>query len=179
MPGKSTTVLPLSTQSYIIVQSHNQVYRFSTRQKWGIALLFFMIPAYCLYIYLVSKEISVFIVLILFVILIAAAFRKILKSKSYFLAVVDNGVLIIDFDLDGKNDKPERHRIMVPARNITGYDTQSFLKGNISHVSIRFKENNQTISTRPVLVEALTKEELNKLLSYLDAQVSHARRLTE
>lgn len=177
LSGKPATELPLPAQAYIIAQSHNKGYRFSAKQKWGIALLFFMIAGCCFYMYLISKEISVFGILALFIMLLAVAFRQVLKSKPYFSAIADKNILILTFDLSRTNDTLERHRIMVPVQSIIGYDTRSFLKGNISHVSIRFRENNQTITTRPIIVEALSKEELNKLLLYLDAQVSHARRL--
>lgn len=171
------TELPRSSQAFIIAKSRHEPFRFSKKQKWGIAILLLIISASCVYMYLISKASSAFGVLALFTALLTIAFRQLQRNKPHFVAVADQGAIIIDFDIDGKNDTLERHRIVVPAHLITGYDTHSFLGGAISHVSIQFTENDQVIATRPIIVEALTKEELDKLLHYLDAQVSHVRRL--
>lgn len=166
-----------TSQAFVIAASSNKPYKFNVNQKIGIAVLTIVILAYCIKMYIVSDSTSAFGLMVFYLALLGIAFRQITKNRQYFRACFDNGTLYFDFETDGLNNQPERHRISVPSNGITAYNTQLFLGGKISHVSIQFHERDKSVVTRPILVEALSKEELKKLLSYLDAQISKAKKL--
>lgn len=163
--------------AYVIARSDSKQYRFSAAQKLGIALLTLAILACTLYIYMVSEAAAAWGILLLYLALLGTGFRQITRNRRHFLAMYDRGMLVVDFDLEGNNDRPEHHRIAVPVAAINGYKTRSFLGGRISHVVIRFAQDNALVSTRPILVESLDRVALSQLLSFLDAQVGLARRL--
>lgn len=165
------------SQVFVIAASSNKQYKFNVNQKIGIAALTLVILACCIIMYTVSNSTSAFGLMVFYLALLGIAFRQITKNKQYFRAYFDNGMLHFDFETDGLNNQPERHRISVPSNGITAYNTQSFLGGKISHLSIQFHENDKSVVTRPILVEALSKDELKKLLTYLDAQISKVNRL--
>lgn len=166
-----------TSQAFVIEASSNKPYKFNVNQKIGIAALTLVILACCIIMYIVSNAISAFGLMVFYLALLGIAFRQITRYKQYFRAYFDNGILHFDFETDGLNNQPERHRISVPSNGITAYNTQAFLGGKISHVSIQFIDKHKSIVTRPILVEALSKDELKKLLTYLDAQISKVNRL--
>lgn len=168
---------PASINGYIIAQSHNKSSHFSKRQQWGIGVIGFLLIIACVGMYLASNAPSVFILLFIYLLLLGIAFRRILKVKPRFRAIYENGYLIIDFDIMGQNEHLERQRIIVPARNIIGYHTHSFLGSRSSHVSIQFKTEGHVVTTRPIITEALSNEELQKLLNYLEAQITNTGKL--
>lgn len=167
-----------TSQAFLIAASNNKQYKFNVKQKIGIAGLTLVILACCIIMYIVSNSTSAFGLMVFYLALLAIAFRQITKNKQYFRAYFDNGILLFDYETDGLNNQPERHRISVPSKGITAYNTQSFLGGKVSHISIQFHEADKSGVTRPILVEALSKEELQKLLTYLDAQISKVNRLS-
>lgn len=177
MTDRHVEEFPAYTNGYIIAQSHHKPDHFSKGQKWGIAIVSFLLTVACIGMYLVSKQPAVFMLLLMYLVLLGIAFRRVLKAKPFFVAIYENGCLAIDFDIMTTNEHLERQHITVAAHSMTGYNTHSFLGGRTSHVSIQFKANDHVVTTRPIITEALSNEELQKLLRYLDAQISNARKL--
>lgn len=92
-----------------------------------------------------------------------------LKEVLPFTAWTDNQALHFDYYTKDNNNHRERHTVSFLLQSIRSYTVHSFLKGTPAFIEIVFDTGHQKGKSRPIYIEELSKEEADKLFSFLDS----------